>query len=287
VVLLHRHSDHAAALARELVKRKWTRKTRPVGRPPLDPRLADLIVRMAKDNHRWGYLRIKGECQKLGLRVSATSVKKVLLAAGLEPAPRRSGPSWSQFLRSQAEGILACDFFTVETIWLRTLYVLFFIEIGSRRLHVAAATANPTGAFVTQQARNLCFALDERDEPVRVLIRDRDSKFSGSFDEVFSTEGIRVIRTPVRAPRANAFAERCVKTLRHEALDWTLILGRRHLDRVLTSYVRHYNAERPHRGIELRAPEKKNHIEPVEIVPLIKRRDLLGGLIHEYYAATA
>jgi putative transposase len=140
---------------------------------------------------------------------------------------------------------------------------------------------------VTQQARNICFEVDERAEPVRFLIHDRDAKFSGSFDEVFRTEEIRVIRTPVRSPQANAFAERCVKTLRHEALDWTLILGRRHLDRVLTSYVRHYNAERPHRGIELRAPEKKNHIEPVEIVPLVKRRDLLGGLIHEYHAVAA
>ena len=196
---------------------------------------------MARDNPRWGYLRIKGDCQKLGLRVSATSVKKVLLAAGLDPAPRRDGPSWSEFLRSQADGILACDFFTVETIWLRTLYVLFFIEIGSRRLHVTSATANPTGAFVTQQARNLCFTLDERDEPALFLIHDRDSKFSGSLDEVFCSEGIRIIRTPVRSPHANAFAERCVKTLRHEVLDWTLILGRRHLDRVLASYARHYN----------------------------------------------
>jgi len=152
---------------RELVKRKWTHKTRPVGRPSVDPKLANLIVRMAKDNPRWGYLRIKGECQKLGLRVSATTVKKVLLAAGLDPAPRRDGPSWSEFLRSQAEGILACDFFTVETVFLQTLYVLFFIEIGSRRLHVTTATRNPGTIFVTQQARNLCYALDEREEPVR------------------------------------------------------------------------------------------------------------------------
>jgi len=165
--------------------------------------------------------------------------------------------------------------------------VLFFIEVGSRRLHITTATSHPNGTFVTQQARNLCFTLDEFAEPARFLIRDRDTKFCGSFDEVFRTEDIRVIRTPVRSPKANAFAERAVKTLRHEVLDWTLILGRRHLDRVLASYVRHYNAERPHRGIDLRAPEKHNHVEPVEIVPKIKRRELLGGLIHEYYPVAA
>jgi len=165
--------------------------------------------------------------------------------------------------------------------------VLFFIEVGSRRLHVTAATHNPDGTFVTQQARNLCFELDERDEPARFLIHDRDAKFSGSFDEVLRTEGMRIIRTPIRSPKANAFAERAVKTLRHEALDWTLILGRRHLDHVLASYASHYNAERPHRGIDLRAPERQSHVDPVDVVPEIKRRDLLGGLIHEYYPVAA
>src|ERR1019366_10423751 len=137
------------------------------------------------------------------------------------------------------------------------------------------ATRNPDGSFVTQQARNLCFRLDERDEPLRFLTHDRDAKFSGPFDEVLRSEGIGIIRTPMRSPRANAFAERAVKTLRPEALDWTLILGRRHLDHVLASYARHYNAERPHRGIELRVPEKRRHVDPVAIVPEIKRRDLL------------
>jgi len=182
---------------------------------------------------------------------------------------------------------MACDFFTVETVLLRTLYVLFFIEIGTRRIHITSATRNPDGAFVTQQARNLCFELDERDEPVRFLIRDRDSKFSGSFDEVIRTEGIRTIRTPIRSPKANAFAERCVKTLRHEVLDWTLILGRRHLDKVLASYAAHYNSERPHRGIELRVPSSPSHVEAVKVVPEIRRRDLLGGLIREYHAVAA
>ncbi len=270
---------------RELVKRTWTHKTRPVGRPPLDPKLAALIVRMAGDNPRWGYLRIKGECQKMGLRVSATTVKKVLLGAGLDPAPRRDGPSWSEFLRSQAEGILACDFFTVETAFLKTLYVLFFIEVGSRRLHITTATPHPSGRFVTQQARNLSFKLDERSEPVRFLIHDRDAKFSGSFDEVFRSEGIRVIRTPVRSPKANAFAERFVRSVRHEVLDVTLICGRRHLDHVLRRYAEHYNSRRPHRGLGLRTPAGVADRESVPDVPRVRRIDILGGLICEYEPA--
>jgi transposase InsO family protein len=271
---------------RQLVKRKWTYRRRGTGRPPLDLEVCRLVVRMAKDNPRWGYTRIQGELRKLGLRVGASSIKRLLAREGLGPAPRR-GSSWSEFLRAQADGILACDFFTVETAFLRTLYVLFFIELGSRRLHVTAATRNPDGAFVTQQARNLCFQLDERDEPLRFLIHDRDAKFCGPFAEVLRSEGMRIIRTPIRSPQANAVAERCVKTLRHEVLDWTLILGRRHLDRVLASYVVHYNAQRPHRGIALRVPEKQSPVDPVAIVPEIKRRDLLGGLIHEYYPVAA
>jgi putative transposase len=271
---------------RALVKRKWTCRRRRSGRPPLDEEICRLVVRMAKENPRWGYVRIQGELRKLGLRVGASSIKRLLAREGLGPAPRR-GTSWSEFLRTQADGILACDFFTVETAFLRTLYVLFFIEVGSRRLHITTATRRPNGTFVTQQARNLCFRLDERDEPLRFLIHDRDAKFSGPFDEVLRSEGIGIIRTPMRSPRANAFAERAVKTLRHEALDWTLILGRRHLDHVLASYARHYNAERPHRGIAPRVPDKQSHVEPVAIVPEIKRRDLLGGLSHEYYSVAA
>jgi len=271
---------------RALVTRKWTYRRTGTGRPPLDPEIRRLVVRMAKDNPRWGYLRIQGELRKLGLRLGPTSIKRLLAREGLGPAPRRSS-SWSEFLRAQGDGILACDFFTVETAFLRTLYVLFFIEVGSRRLHITAATRNPDGAFVTQQARNLCFKLDERDEPLRFLIHDRDAKFCGPCDEVLGSEGMRIIRAPIRSPQVNAFAERLVKTLRHEVLDWTLILERRHLDRVLASYARHYNVERPHRGIELRVPEKQSHIDPVAIVPQIKRRDLLGGLIHEYYPVAA
>jgi putative transposase len=231
---------------RELVRRKWTYKHKRLGRPPVDPALAVLICRMARENPRWGYMRIKGECQKLGIGVAATTVKKVLRAAGLDPPPRRDGPSWSEFLRAQAEGVLACDFFSVETVLLGTLYVLFFIELGSRKLHITSSTRHPCGRFVAQQARNL--AMDGALEEVAFLIRDRDVKYTGAFDEVFISEGARVIKTPVRAPRANAFAERFVRTARHEVLDLTLALGERHLDRILRRYEEHYNTGRPHRG---------------------------------------
>src|SRR5450759_4195694 len=269
---------------RELVKHKWTYRRRKTGRPPLDGEICRLIVRMAKDNPRWGYMRIQGELRKLGIRVGASSIKRLLRHEGLGPAPRR-GPSWGEFLRSQAEGIWACDFFTVETAFLKTLYVLFFIEVGSRRLHVTAATPHPNGTFVTQQARNLCFRLDERSEPVRFLIRDRDAKFSTSFDEVFRTEGMRVIRTPVRSPQANAFAERFVRSVRHEVLDLTLICGRRHLDHVLRRYAEHYNSRRPHRGLGLRTPAGAADRESVPDVPRVRRIDILGGLICEYEPA--
>jgi putative transposase len=272
---------------RELVRRKWTyrRKDRP-GRPPLDPDVRNLILRMGRENSRWGCIRIQGELRKLGIRVSATTIRTLLRRHGLGPPARRSGPTWPEFLRNQAHGILACDFFTVETVWLRTLYVLFFIEVGSRRVHLAGATRNPDAAWVAQQARNLSYELTHRDRPLRFLIRDRDSKYTVSFDEVFRSEGTKVICTPVRAPRANAFAERWVRTVRAECLDWVLVFGRRHLDQVLRVYVEHYNRQRPHRSLDLRSPEAVGSCPiglptPSEVC----RRDLLGGLLHEYCVA--
>src|SRR6266508_1892367 len=231
-----------------------------------------------------GYPRIAGELLKLGPRVSASTVRRLLLAAGLEPAPRREGPSWRDFLRQQAASMLACDFFTVETISLRRVYVLFFIEVESRRVHLAGCTTNPTGAWVTQHARNLSFSgVFER---MRFLIHDRDSKFTASFEEIFRSEGIRIIHTPIRAPQANAYAERFVRSVRAECLDWLLIVGRRHLERVLRAYTVHYNRERPHRGLALQPPERSNAGDPPTAVK-IERRDRLGGLIHEYYRAAA
>jgi putative transposase len=230
-----------------------------------------------------GYQRIAGELLKLGLRISPSTVRRLLASAGLEPAPRRHALSWPAFLRRQAASMLACDFFTVETVTLRRLYVLFLIELGSRRVHLAGCTPNPSGAWVVQQARNLNFT--DVLKRMRFLIHDRDSKFTAAFDELFRSEGIKVIHTPVGAPQANAYAERFVRTVRNECLDWLPILGRRHLEHVLRIYIQHYNRERPHRGLALELPEPARITEP----PCrdVARRDRLGGLVHEYYRATA
>ena len=265
---------------RELVKRKWTcrRKRRP-GRPRIERETAALILRMAKENPRWGYLRIQGELKKLGILVSASSTCSLLRRHGLQPAPRRDGPSWKEFLAQQAAGVVACDFFCVETVWLKTLYVLFFIELSTRRVRPAGVTAHPGSAWVTQQARNL--AIEGRLAGTQFLIRDRDAKYSGPFDEVFRSEGVRVIRTPIRSPQATAFAERFVKTVRRECLDSVLVFGERHLERILREYVAHYNEERPHRGLSLQTPEPKPTLNRAdgEIVRVAR----LGGLINEYH----
>jgi hypothetical protein len=193
------------------------------------------------------------------------------------------------FLRQQATSILACDFFTVETVWLKTLYVLFFIELGSRRVHLGGCTANPNAAWVSQQARNLVVTRPHVEGRLRFLVRDRDRKFTGAFDEIFRSEAVKVLRTPVRAPRANAYAERWVRTVRTECLDWLLILNRTHLERVLRIYVRHYNHQRPHRGLGMVTPEGQRQSAPIASAARVKvcRRDLLGGLLHEYYSAAA
>jgi transposase InsO family protein len=267
---------------RELVRRKWTYRRRPAGRPRLDPELRELALRLARENPRWGCVRIQGELRKLGIKVGATTIRTLLRQHGLGPAPRRTGPSWAEFLRAQAQGVLACDFFTVETVWLRPLYVLFWIEHGSRRVHLAGVTANPDCAWVTQQARNL--AIDGRLGNVRFLIHDRDAKFCGPFDAIVRSEGVRVIETPFRAPKANAVAERWVRTVRNECLDHVLIVGRRHLERVLLIYVTHYNAARPHRSLSLATPAGQPPAARGS-PGVVLRRDLLGGLIHEYAAA--
>jgi len=228
-----------------------------------------------------------GDALRLGVFVGATTIRMILRRFGLGPAPRRAGPTWSEFLRAQAKGIVACDFFTVETTWLRTLYVLVFIEVHTRRVLLTSCTAHPDSAWVTQQARNICMDLADRRATVRFLIHDRDSKFSGPFDDVFRSEGADVILTLVRAPNANAFAERVIGTLRAECLDWILILGRRHLDRVLREYARHYNSRRPHRSLGLAVPVP-TVINPDPVDPnRVLRTDVLGGLIHEYHEAAA
>jgi putative transposase len=273
---------------RELVRRKWTyRNRRQLGRPPLDAELVALVLRMARENPHWGCVRICGELRKLRIRVSATTIRTLLRRHGLGPAPRRTGPTWAQFLRAQAEGIVACDFFTVETIWLQTLHVLFFIQLSTRRVVAAEVTAHPDTAWVTHQARNTMMDLGDRGVSIRFLLRDHDAKFTRGLDDVFETEGAQVLRTPIRAPKANAYAERWVQTVRAEGLDWTLVLGRRHLLRLLRGYVRHYNQQRPHRGLALAVPEAGHRQSPQGDPREVRRRDVLGGLIHEYHKAAA
>lgn len=272
---------------RQLVARRWTYSHRKPGRPSLERPRRDLILRLARENPHWGYQRIAGELKRLGLAVSPTTVRKVLIAADVPPAPERTRQSWRSFLRQQAASTLACDFFTVETLGLQRIYVLFFISLATRRLEFVACTPSPDGAWVTQQARNLVMQLGQQERRFGLLIHDRDTKFSRAFDEVFRTEGIEVIRTPVRAPNANAFAERWVRTVRSDCLDRILILGRRHLERVPRVYIKHYNEHRPHRALQLAPPNGGNSItvDHTSDAPTVRRHDLLGGLIHEYRRA--
>jgi hypothetical protein len=273
---------------RHIVSRRWTYPTRRPGRPRLEPEIRALVLRLARENPRWGYRRIVGELSGLGIPVSTTSVRRILASAGVGPAGSRGGLSWSEFIGRQAKSMIACDFFTVDTVTLRRIHVLFFIELSSRRVHLAGITMNPDGTWVAQQARNLVWKLSESEPPPRFLLRDNDAKFSRAFDEVFRSEGIEVIRTPVEAPKANAIAERFVGTARRECLDWILIADRRHLERVLGTFIDHYNGHRPHRGLGLAAPDRTNVSVLPSSLPTIRtvsRRDRLGGLIHEYRCA--
>jgi putative transposase len=274
------------------VARRWTYPHRRPGRPATPVAVRELVVRLARENPGWGYRRVQGELLGLGIKIAASTVWTILREAGVEPAPRRLDSSWREFLRRQAASIVECDFLTVDTVFFKRFYVLFFIELASRRVRIAGITANPDGAWVTQQARNLVMGLDDECVPVRFLIRDRDSKFTASFDEVFRSEGIRVIKAPVRAPRARAHAERWVESLRRECLDRLLILGRGHLERVVRVYAQHYNGHRPHRSLAQRPPLAKP--PPIDEPPRrnellqldrLHRRDRLGGLLHEYELA--
>jgi len=271
---------------RWMVAKRWTYARRP-GRPPIAKERRALIVRLARENPRWGYQRIVGELKGLAIVVSATTVKKILREAQLGPAGTRKGPSWREFLRAQAKSVIAVDFFTVDTVWLQRLYVLFFIEVASRRVHLAGCTAHPNAEWVTQQARHVAWTFAERAEPVRFLIRDHDRKFMGGFDAVFEAENIRILRTPIQVPEANGVAERFIRTARSECLDWLLILSARHLERTLTVFIDHYNGWRPHRSLDLAPPNGRTSpttwtgTQPITL----KRRDRLGGLLHEYERA--
>jgi len=272
---------------RELVVCRWTYPH--IGEHAsrgVDTEVEQLVLRLARENQRWGYVRIVGEARKLGVMVSATSVRRILRRHGLGPAPRRNrGPTWVEFLRAQAAGTLACDFFTVETVGLTRLYVLFVLEVDRRLVHLAGITAHPSGAWVTQQARNLLVGLDEHtmSSRFRFLIRDRDTKFTACFDAVFADAGVEVLKIPPRAPRANAYAERWVRTVRNECLDWILIRNAGHLARLLAVFVDHYNRARPHRGLDLDVPVPGPALAVSDAGGgRIERLDVLGGIIHEY-----
>jgi putative transposase len=275
---------------RSLVARRWTYPHRRPGRPRIGGEVRELILRLARENISWGYVRIVGELRKLEINVSATLVRSVLADGGITPAPQRDGQSWRSFLRQQGESMLACDFFTVDTVWLRRLYVLVFLSIGSRRVEYFACTPNPDTAWMLQQARNLLIDLDDRDRQIGFLLHDRDSKFSATFDAVFTGEGIRIVRTPVGAPNANAHVERWIGSVRRECLDRLLIVSRRQLLHVLRVYVQHYNGRRPHRALDLEPPDPTPAValargDPPAPLTTLHRRDLLGGLIHEYQLA--
>jgi len=255
-------------------------------------------VRLARENPRWGYRRIQGELGKLGVRLAASTIAKIMRDHGLGPAPRRNGPTWREFLRAQASGVVATDFFHVDTVLLKRLYVLFFVELGRRRVWITGLTAHPNALWVTQQARNVTGDLAEADITSRFLVRDRDTKYVASFDNVFKAEGAQILQTPFRTPNANAFAERFVRTVRSECLDHLLVVNEAHLERILRGYARHYNRYRPHQGIaqEIPAPERVAQLQEARTADgrhryhrrhprRIRRHDRLGGLIREYELA--
>jgi putative transposase len=273
---------------RRLVRRRWT-YPRNGGRLPVDAQVAMLIGQVARENPGWGYKRIQGELLGLGYRVGASTVRRVLRRLRIPPAPQRSRTTWRQFLRSQTSTMLACDFFHVDcAVTLRRLYAFFVIEVGSRHVHVLGVTAHPDGAWTVQQARNLLMDLGERATKFRFLVRDRAGQFTDGFDAVLVSAGIEVVKIPPRSPRANAYAERWVRTVRAECTDRMLIAGPRHLRAVLDKYVAHYNQHRPHRARSLRPPDGYD-TATVSVTDLavtrIQRRKVLGGLIHEYRQA--
>jgi transposase InsO family protein len=274
---------------RRLAARKWdyTSWRRP-GRPPTAAAIRKLVICIATDNPTWGHRRVQDELVRLGHPIAASTVWQILHDAGIDPAPRRTSPTWKQSLTAQALGILAADFVHVDTVLLRRLYALIVIEHGTRRVRLAGITANPDGAWTTQAARNLLMDLGLRVASVKFLIRDRAGQFTGSFDAVFTAQGIKILTSPPQAPRANAICERIIGTLRRELFDRLLIVSEHHLRQVLTEYLQHYNTGRPHRALGQLAPAQADTRppEPINLAEYrIRRKPVLGGLIHEYQIA--
>jgi putative transposase len=270
---------------RRLIARKWTYPLR-TGRPPISAEIAKLIERLATENNGWGYQRIQGELLKLGHRVSASTIRRVLKALKIPTAPeRQTDANWRAFLHAQAATMLATDFFHVDcAVTLRRLYCLFVMEVGSRRVHILGVTANPDGPWTAQQIRNLVMDLGDRAADFRFLVRDRAGQFTTSFDAILADAGIEAVKIPPRCPRANAYAERFVLTVRTEVTDRMLIFGQRHLQTILADYETHYNGRRPHRSRHLRPPRPDHPVADLSR-ERIQRRPVLGGLISEYERA--
>ena len=267
---------------RRLLRWKWKQTPALTGRPPIPEELTALILRLARENPTWGYTRIQGELRRLGHRVGASTVRRVLRDAGLHPAPRHNaGPTWHEFLRGQASSLLAADFFHVDTVILKRLYVFFAMEVGTRTVHILGVTAHPTAAWATQLARNLLADFGDRASGFRYLLRDRDSRYTQAFDAVFTSDGIEVLKSAPQVPKMNAHAERFIRTARAECTDRLLIYNEQHLRHVLAEYAEHYNSARPHRALQLRAPADDPDVIPFP-AQRIQRHDVLGGLIHEY-----
>ena len=267
---------------RHRIARHWTHPARSPGRPATAIELQQLVLGMADQNPTWGYRRIHGELVGLGHRLAATTVWQILKNHGIDPAPGRSSVTWTQFLRSQAA--VACDFACIDTALLRRYYLLFFIDITSREVFFAGITTNPTGPWTTQAARNLFLHRSHELADAAALVRDRGSQFTASFDEIFKTEAMKILKTPIRTPVANSFAERWIGTLRRELLDRTIIWNQRQLEHLVVDYIDHYNAHRPHRSLHQRPPRAGRESTPA--APPTKLRVVKStrcdGLINEY-----
>jgi putative transposase len=270
---------------RDIVRRRWARLSRwgRFGWPPVRRTVRSVVLRLARENESWGYRRIHGELAGLGIVVAPSTVWQILKDAGIDPAPRRDGPGWAKFLRSQAQGTLALDFFTADLLNGTKVYVLAVIEHGSRRVRVLGAAQYPVQSWVVWQARNLLMDLGDAGARAKFVLHDRDASFAHALDAVFQAAGIRVIRSAVQAPRMNSIMERWTGNCRRELLDRTLIWNGRHLMMVLREYEDSCNSHRPHRALDQAAPLRAL---PDSVTDLdhfrVRRHDRAGGVIHEY-----